>query len=419
MRSSPIAAGVAVLAIATAGCASAGAGGPGAAKGAATVVPANAVGFVGASTDLSSAAWHGLGEVVLRQVPAWSKELAPVVGDEVDVAVLPGDKAVAFVQPTDESNLAALATAHGAKVRKIGDWTAVAHDAKTLDTVAGATSHLSDNTLFEEAMGRLPDGALVRAYANGGEAKRLLASLPGAQDHRWVAAAVTSTDAGLKLEAFATDSKQTATTIRPYAPALVDEIPSGALAVVDLQVPQGAFEQLPLPPALQQALGPPASSLPNRISTILGGETALYVRPALPMPEVTIVTQPADTAAASAALDDLLASLPKQSMVANLKLYRAVIGGQFVVSTTQQGIDDFRSGGAKLSADPAFIEAKKQSGMPEETTGFAYVNAKAALPLLALAGAKLPTGLPQLHTFAAYGSRSSGESTLTAFLAVG
>src|SRR5437867_11366353 len=134
MRSSPIAAGVAVLAIATAGCASAGAGGPGAAKGAATVVPANAVGFVAASTDLSAAAWHGLGEVVLKQVPAWSKELAPVVGDEVDVAVLPGDKAVAFVQPTDESKLAALATANGAKVRKIGDWTAVAHDAKTLDT---------------------------------------------------------------------------------------------------------------------------------------------------------------------------------------------------------------------------------------------------------------------------------------------
>ena len=203
MRSSPIAAGVAVLAIATAGCASAGAGGPGAAKGAATVVPANAVGFVAASTDLSSAAWHGLGEVVLKQVPAWSKELAPVAGDEVDVALLPGDKAVAFVQPTDESKLDALATAHGAKVRKIGDWTAVAHDAKTLDTVAGATSHLSDNTLFEEAMGRLPDGALVRAYANAGEAKRLLASLPGAQDYRWVAAAVTSTDAGLKLEAFA------------------------------------------------------------------------------------------------------------------------------------------------------------------------------------------------------------------------
>jgi hypothetical protein len=170
---------------------------------------------------------------------------------------------------------------------------------------------------------------------------------------------------------------------------------------------------------VQKALGPGASSLPNRLSTLLGGETALYVRAALPMPEITIVTQPADTAAASAALDDLLASLPKGSMLASAKLYRAVIGGQFVVSTTQSGIDDFRSGGPKLSAAPAFLEAVKQSGMPAETTGFAYVNAKAALPLLALAGVKLPAGLPPVTTLTAYASRAGGEWTVTAFLAVG
>ena len=89
------------------------------------------------------------------------------------------------------------------------------------------------------------------------------------------------------------------------------------------------------------------------------------MRPALPIPEITLVTQPADTAAASATLDDLLASLPKDSMLRRLKLHRAVIGGQFVVSTTQQGIDDFRGGGPKLSADPAFLDGEEASGMPE------------------------------------------------------
>ena len=52
-------------------------------------------------------------------------------------------------------------------------------------------------------------------------------------------------------------------------------------------------------------------------------------------------------------------------MLAGVKLYRTTIGGQFVVSTTQQGLDDFRGGGAKLSADPSFLAAKKQSGMGE------------------------------------------------------
>src|SRR5260370_24675742 len=67
-------------------------------------------------------------------------------------------------------------------------------------------------------------------------------------------------------------------------------------------------------------------------------------------------------------------------MFSVLMLSRTTIGGQFVVSTTQQGLDDFRGGGAKLSADPSFLAAKKQSGMGNETTGFLYANVKDALP---------------------------------------
>jgi hypothetical protein len=136
------------------------------------------------------------------------------------------------------------------------------------------------------------------------------------------------------------------------------------------------------------------------------------------MPEVTLVTQPADTAAASTTLDAILAELPKTSMFSGLHVYRATIGGQFVISTTQRGIDDFRSGGAKLSADPSFIAAKQQSGMGSETTGFLYANVKDALPLLSLAGVKLPAGLPSFGTFMAYGGQAGAETSLTAFLGV-
>jgi hypothetical protein len=105
-------------------------------------------------------------------------------------------------------------------------------------------------------------------------------------------------------------------------------------------------------------------------------------------------------------------------MFSGLKLYRTTIGGQFVVSTTQKGLDDFRAGGAKLSADPSFLAAKKQSGMGDQTTGFVYANVKDALPLLALAGVKLPAGLPSLGTFMAYGGATNAESSFTAFLGV-
>lgn len=458
-RLTPFAAVAAAFAIVVAGCGSAGATGPGGANGAATIVPSDAVAFVAASTDLNAADWHGLGQFALaaleRQTKLdWSRDVGPIAGDEIDVALLADGKAVGFVQPSDEAKLAAFAKAHDCVVEKIGDWSAVAGEQATLDAVANAKSHLADNTLYLAAMGRLPGNALVRAYANGAQANALFQSIPGqlesrfipagahyrqkpdtkgihtavgvgTREFKWFAAALTGSGSGVKVEAFAAQGDLTASQpprlavqpIAPYRSALVDEIPSGALAVLDFQVPTGAFELLPsLPAGLAKAFGPDLTTLPNELDALLGGETALYVRPALPTPEITLVTQPTDTAAASSTLDGLLNALPASSPLRALTLHRAVIGGQFVVSTTQGGIDAFRGGGPKLSADPTFLEARKQSGMPEETTGFAYVNARGALPLLALAGVKLPADLPQLGTVAVYGGREQGDSTLTAYL---
>jgi hypothetical protein len=448
----PAAAVAAAAAIVTAGCASAGASGPGSGAGAATIVPSNAVAFIAASTDLGSSRWHGLGKPFLTKF----KSLAPALGDELDVAMLPGKQVVGLTQPKDAAKLGALAKQHGLVTRTIGDWTAIAKTPATLDTVANAKSHLADNNLFAAAMDRLPDDALVRAYASPSEAQQLIAAIPGAEetipvpngvhyrlkatsatgfrtftgttDFRWIAAALTSTSDGLRLEAFAKSGGLTASgppryivhPTPPYTSALSDEIPSGALAVVDFKVSTGMFENLPkLPTALAKVFGSKSDLLPLQLDRLLGGETAIYVRPSLPTPELTLVTQPTDTAAASTALDQILAELPSTNMLAGVKLYRMTLGGQFVVSTTQQGLDAFRGGGQKLSADPSFIAAKNQSGMGLATTGFVYADVKDALPLLALAGVKLPAGLPNFGTFMGYGGTTTDESTFTAFLGVG
>src|SRR5579864_5742266 len=450
----PAAAVAAAAAIVTAGCASAGASGPGSGNGAAAIVPANAVAFVAASTDLGSSQWHGLGKPFLSQF----QKLAPALGGELDIAVLPGKQAVGFTQPADVSKLAALAKSHKLQTRVIGGWTAVAKTSAALDTVANATAHLSGDPNFTAAMKKLPDDALVRAYATGQATENVLASIPGVMqtiavpnnihyrltktvsanrllrfaattNFEWLAAALTSTNDGLKLEAFIHSDGLVASVTQPryvvqptpqYTPALINEIPSGALAVVDFQASPGMFEDLPQLPASLSKLFPAANAtdIPLLLDTVTGGETAIYVRPALPTPEVTLVTQPSDTAKASQALDQIIGDLPAKSMLAGLKLYRTTIGGQFVVSTTQQGLDDFRGGGAKLSSDPSFLAAQKQSGLGASTTGFVYANVKAALPLLALAGVKLPAALPNFGTFMAYGGASNTESTFTAFLGV-
>jgi hypothetical protein len=453
MRTIAFAAGAAALAVLAGGCGGAGAAGPGAADGAASVLPSNVLEFVAADTDFSSSAWHGLGALVPSGPGISADDLQALAGGEVDVAVLPGKRTVALVQPADEAKLEAYASTHDLKLRKLGDWVAVAADTATLDAVAGATQHLADNTLYLDAMSRLPTDALVRAYASGAEAYSLLTSIPGqlqgqqipggarfrqvkerpgiqfgyaTQDFRWLAAALTSTGDGLKLDAFAPSGGLVASVpprfvihpSAPYTPGLPDEIPAGAVAVVDVRLAPGAFELMPeLPPALQR-LFPGRPDLANDLDAALGGETALYVRPAVPMPEITLVTQPPDTEAASKMFDQLAAATPKDSPLSKLALHQAIIGGQLVASTTQAGIEAFRGGGAKLSADRSFLDAKKHAGMPDTTTGFVYVNAKTALPLLALAGVSVPAGAPDLSTFLAYGSLQHGGSGVTAFLGV-
>jgi hypothetical protein len=441
---------LAAAAVITAGCASAGATGPGAPDGAAAIVPSNVVAFVAARTDLDSAAWHSIAKAYAKQY----ESLEPALGDELDVAILSGEQPVGFTQPKDPAKLGALAKKHGLVTRTIGEWTAVAKTQAALDVVSGAKQHLADVSLFTQAMSRLPADALVRAYASGDQVERLVAAIPGQLEtslapvgtryrlghryerpktaatvggtgFRWGAAAVTSSSKGFAIQGFARPGVLTSSgppryvihTISPYRSVLVDEIPAGALAVADFQVPGGTFENMPaLPESLRKLFDPSAvSGVPLQLDTILGGETAIYVRPALPTPEVTIVTQPSDTAAASATLDDLLRTTTAKAPT----LYRAVIGGQFVVSTTQKGIDDFRAGGQKLSADPAFVDAAKQAKLPEQTTGFVYANLGAALPLLRLAGLTVPAGLPDFTSFLAYGARAGGDSTFSAFIGVG
>ena len=182
----PAAAVAAAAAIVTAGCASAGASGPGSPDGAAPIAPANAVAFVAASTDLGSSEWHGLGTPCMNEF----KNLAPALGGELDVAVLPSRRSFGSTSRRTPRGSPPSRRRTTCRPARSTAGPRSQRRARTLDTVANATSHLADNARFTEAMGRLPSGALVRAYANGHEAQTLLASIPrlqtaGTTDVRW------------------------------------------------------------------------------------------------------------------------------------------------------------------------------------------------------------------------------------------
>ena len=124
-------------------------------------------------------------------------------------------------------------------------------------------------------------------------------------------------------------------------------------------------------------------------------------------------------------IDQAVASLAAKGGIFSIvhgPLPHATVDGALVVSTSQLGIAGFGSGTA-LSADPAFTAAMAAAGAPAQTTGFAYVDLKTAIPLVeslaSLAGAKLPpslqgSGLASLQSLTAF---STGTS-FTVYLAL-
>jgi Protein of unknown function (DUF3352) len=451
-----------VAVFAAAGCGgTGGVSGAGAAPGGgASVTPADAAVFVALDTDLGSSQWQAV-NALLAKVPgsdallarlrqsfeqhsklSWQNDVRPALGPELDVAVLPAasggkPETVLLTQPPDRAKLDALL----AKLRQsgaaqplttdLGDWTAVSESQAALDAVDGASNHLADSSVYQEATGTLASDALLTAYANGAEAKQLVSALGGTlpsgnRELVWASGDVVASADGLEVDGHV--RADGGTPRQSYASHLVDRIPSGALAVADFQVPSDAGSPSSSSSLLGGALQP--------LRSALGGETAIYVSPGTPFPAVTLVTRASDPQAVLDALQGALSklgsvagggktgSLNLGSILGALQLSHGVVGQDLVVSTSQQAVDAFKGSGQKLADDGVFQEATSAAGMPDRTTGFVYVNLKDALPvvqgLASLAGASLPGGdLSALRTLTAYGSGADGDSSsFSAFLEV-
>jgi hypothetical protein len=429
--------------------------------GGAAVAPANAAAFVALDTNMSSTQWQTADSLLakfagydsligkLRQGLerktglSWTNDVAPALGPEVDVAVLPtasGSKpdAVLLTQPSDPAKFAGLlqklsgSGGHAPVSAQVGGWAVVGDSQASVDEVTGATSYLAADLAYQDANGRLEQNALVDAYANGPRARQLLSALghadAGSGKLVWAAGDLVAASGGLKLDGFL---NRDGTAPQTYSSSLLDRIPSHALAVVDFPADTGG--------ASTQVPASPIGAALAKVAGTLGGETAIYVSAGSALPSLTLVTHPAYPRAVLSALNDALSAAGKAaggsatggfslgSILGKLQLVHAQVGDAFVVSTSQQAVDAFAGAGPKLSADQAFQDAQQASGMPGQTTGFAYVDLNATLPLAqglaALAGSTGSTTVPDLsalHTLTAFGSGASdGVQRFTLFLQVG
>jgi hypothetical protein len=463
MRATILAALAAAAVLVVSACGSAGAAGSTTLGGAASIAPADAIAFVAIDSDMSSGQWDAVNGMLKKIPPAGRlltklyaqlegktkvkvDDVTAALGNELDLVVLPGAERryVGLTQARDQAKLDALLKKLGAKSEQIAGWTAFADTQASLDAVKNATAKLADDNFYRTARAKLQAGALVHAYANGIEAQKLMHALatPTAPEKtvpfEWASADVVGGDGGLRVHAYAQDSllanipaQRRPVPTEAYTSHLVDEIPAGVVAVADFVVKPGQFQltdPAQLPKQLKKIVAKDPALL-GQLDVIFGGETAVYVRQGLPIPEITIVTQPNDTQAATTALDDVMKTLRSQAtgILGMFQLSHAVIGGQLVASTSPKGLADFRAAGPKLSGDTRFKDAQKAVGMPAATTGFVYADLKDAIPLLQafapLAGLKLPPEIAKgdfsaLQALAAFGTRTGKEQSFTVYLQV-
>jgi hypothetical protein len=390
----------------------------------------------------------------------WETEVAPALGPELDVAVAyaagaaqPG--VALLVKPDDPEKLKALIAKErtkGTVSRALKDgWWAVSGKAADLAGVLakdGAPT-LAQQDDFQAATSDQAGESILEAYVNGPRIREVapaavrqqLGSIPLLDSLGGIVASLQAVDDGLKLHGLARGDAGTGA--KPFTSTFLREVPAGALLFATVN---GGSVTANLS-RLRQSLGPALAQAEQRlgirledVQQLLAGEIALYVRPGFLLPEVTLVATTSDEARARRTLDALAARLTAllggkttqveaggytftQIPIRGFNLSYAVGKGRILLTDLPSGAARLGAGGDSLGDDPDFQAAVDAAGMPDATTGFAYVNVADALAALEpLAGDQVPAevreNLRPLRTLLLFGAQEGHRATVGGFLGI-
>jgi hypothetical protein len=437
-----LAAALSALLLVAAGCG--GGGSAGVAQGAtlgadsAQLVPPDAAAFVSVDSNLDSAQWQRVDDLTKR-FPArakllddlrsqlqkrglsWQDDVAPALGDELDVAVLGSGKNseyVAYAKPDDVAKLRTLATKLSAgsdkyTVEQIGGWSVVADSQELFAQVRTAQNgrSLADVAAFDDAWASVSGDALARSYVSGkalaAETKAFrLAKLTAQAD--WFAARVAADGDALRLEVARHPQSAVAAAKRL---ALLGDVPSGASLAVAFQGGSDLLAQVS-----GTKLG---AQLPlKQLGPLLTGEGVLYVRPSGLLPLFALEVVPKDPQAALAAARALVQSLAGK--LGLVPLSAQLVGGKVVISDGPAAAAALRSG-PKLVDDSTYKDAVSSAGVPAQTTYLVYADVTGLAPFIQLlaqslggqtADQKLGGNLEHVGTVVAWSSKEGGTARL-------
>ena len=427
-------AGVAVLAVLAAGC---GGGGSGSSSDADSIVPTSALAFATIDTDTSSAQVSSALKILHKfpiepraeqQLRASIKQsgvdfdaLTSSAGSELDIAAINVNgqpQAVGLAKPSDEQGVRRAA-------RQDVD---AAHDDEGLDGLLGqagdagrvqeqSSSSIADDATYQAAIKSLPSDAVLRFYAspaaetavlNAAKQQNLPSAVAREASHCAVAHGCADVARRSVQARGAREGGEHAGAFQAQPAGKQDPVRGDRRArpqrrrrdEIAARGHAGSSCRL-----IGQQLG---VDLPALIS-VLDGPVIAYVRPGIPLPEVTIAAQPAQPQNAAKAIGGLLArfasgvkavptpvdggTLDKLDL-GPVALYYGVNGGQLVVTDSSNAIAELNGSVGRLTGDAVFKEAKDGAGMTDSAQTFIFLDIKDALPALSgfaqLANQNLP-----------------------------
>jgi Protein of unknown function (DUF3352) len=450
--------------------------------------PATVPAFVTVNTDLDSEQWKtaerlsdkfpgreealaDLREELEEEDLDFDRDVRPALGDEIHAAWLDlgnaGENVVGFTKPKDRARFERLLEsgddppAH----REIDGWTVFAESEASIDRFDRARRgrSLADDDRFQDAMEGLPEDALARFYVRGQAVQDALEEgiaeeggptnlTEQAGRLEAVAGAASAEDEGVRFESvFLTDPELDVGT---YEPALADDLPAGALALVSFGKLEDSLrdvlrlvgENVPnfnrqLTQA-EQALG---FSVERDLLPLFANEGGAAVYRGTPLPRITFALQVDDESKARRVLQRLGAlgqlagaTTTRRFTVAGVRgteieftqlgfsIFHAVFDGKLVVASSEEGIGALRSGGKKLAGDAVYREATEAAGLPDEVLSYLYFNLEeglsAAFDFAEERGATVPAdaraNAEPLRSLLLYGDKDGTRTRFTGFLAI-